>query len=684
MAQTRSPVATTIVYNLTGQLDFTIPFEYLARKYVELTLLGNTRKPLVMNTDYRFVSKTVVSLNANPSAGFPQLEIRRNTSATERLVDFHDGSVLRANDLNISQMQALHVAEEARSNVSDAISVDDNGNLDARNRKVVNLRGGTDPLDAVSYGQLRAFDTSTGSNADRAEAAAASITTNAGTGIAFPKFFTNAIARSIGSIVSDSINIRDFGAVGDGVTDDTASINAALSEGRRTGTKVYAPGGIFKVNGTLDISGVTFEGTVGGYNTATVGTTLSGAGANTVLEQLDTTLPGLTYNVRNFRIINSGAGLKLRYGVHCDIANITITDSVLGLVVGDEAFVGCLFTTFSNIRAEVTDTALIMRGSSWCNANTFNTSLFKGNLKAADIHVKGGYGAINNVFNNVEFTGPAKGIVMGNVAGMSMYSCYFESKDCSIETDGAVTDLLLDHCVYGSVRNDLSSGGIYIWHNTDTYSLDVKVNGGKLFSDENQPHYKNLKFIDSVAVNRLTVSMLDQPNLTGISTNNLSLLPVAAIKRGSQVSINASFTPVVTASNVEILGNSTATGSYVVYGNTVEVTIEITLGSTVNLSQSGDWIFRMPFRTNSRANDVSARIVDAGTRNYVCGGQITAGNSSLVLFDTMSGNTVSRLVPMTFAVGDSIQITARYTLGATSAAALIRPSGRPVDWSKEP
>ncbi|MGL5709135.1 MAG: phage tail fiber protein, partial [Aeromonas sp.] len=171
MAQTRSPVATTIVYNLTGQTDFTVPFEYLARKYVELTLLGITRQPLVMNSDYRFVSKTVVSLNVNPGAGFTQLEIRRNTSATERLVDFHDGSILRANDLNISQIQSLHVAEEARSNVSDAISIDDDGNLDARNRKIVNLLGGTADTDAVNYGQLRQFDNSTLVNAARAEQA---------------------------------------------------------------------------------------------------------------------------------------------------------------------------------------------------------------------------------------------------------------------------------------------------------------------------------------------------------------------------------------------------------------------------------------------------------------------------------------------------------------------------------
>lgn len=167
---TRAP-STIVTINLSGQTDFNIPFEYLARKFVVVTLLGIDRKVLTLNTDYRFVSKTVISL-ANPTpAGYSQLELRRETSATERLVDFHDGSILRAYDLNLSQIQTLHVAEEARSNVSDAIGIDDNGNLDARNRNIVNLTGGTADTDAVNYGQLRQFDNSTLVNATRAEQA---------------------------------------------------------------------------------------------------------------------------------------------------------------------------------------------------------------------------------------------------------------------------------------------------------------------------------------------------------------------------------------------------------------------------------------------------------------------------------------------------------------------------------
>lgn len=167
---TRSP-KTIVVYPINGQTEFTIPFEFLARKFVVVTLLGIDRLPLVLNTDYRFVSVNRIQLLSPVPAGYPSIELRRVTSATDRLVDFHDGSILRAYDLNLAQIQTMHVAEEARDLTADNIGVNDNGDLDARNRKIVNLANGTENNDAVNLGQLRQFDTSTANNADRAEAA---------------------------------------------------------------------------------------------------------------------------------------------------------------------------------------------------------------------------------------------------------------------------------------------------------------------------------------------------------------------------------------------------------------------------------------------------------------------------------------------------------------------------------
>lgn len=163
---------TIAVYDLDGSTEFLIPFEYLARKFVVVTLLGVDRQTLIINTDYRFVSPTLISLNVAQPVGYTQIELRRFTSATERLVDFHDGSILRAYDLNLSQVQTLHVAEEARDLAGDSIGVNDDGNLDARNRRIVNLANAIDDNDAVNYAMLKLFDDSTYNNAQLAATSA--------------------------------------------------------------------------------------------------------------------------------------------------------------------------------------------------------------------------------------------------------------------------------------------------------------------------------------------------------------------------------------------------------------------------------------------------------------------------------------------------------------------------------
>lgn len=156
-------IKTVYTYPLDGYTtDFTIPFEYLARKFVAVTLIGQDRKELTVVTDYRFATRTTISLTRawGPADNYQQIEIRRYTSATERLVDFSDGSILRAHDLNVAQVQTLHVAEEARDLTADTIGVNNDGNLDARGRRIINVADGKYPGDAITLGQVTAWNDS--------------------------------------------------------------------------------------------------------------------------------------------------------------------------------------------------------------------------------------------------------------------------------------------------------------------------------------------------------------------------------------------------------------------------------------------------------------------------------------------------------------------------------------------
>lgn len=83
----------------------------------------------------------------------------------------------------------------------------------------------------------------------------------AGSALTFASFLqsgTGATNRSWLSKAQDIVNVRDFGAACDGVTDDTTAINNALA----TGLTVVIPTATCKITGTLNIgvSGTTFIG----------------------------------------------------------------------------------------------------------------------------------------------------------------------------------------------------------------------------------------------------------------------------------------------------------------------------------------------------------------------------------------------------------------------------------------
>lgn len=75
-------------------------------------------------------------------------------------------------------------------------------------------------------------------------------------GVTYTAPYTGAVSRTVQSKLAESVSVKDFGAVGDGTTDDTAAIQAAvnsLSAAGKGGT-VFLPAGAYKITSNILIT----------------------------------------------------------------------------------------------------------------------------------------------------------------------------------------------------------------------------------------------------------------------------------------------------------------------------------------------------------------------------------------------------------------------------------------------
>lgn len=119
-----------------------------------------------------------------------------------------------------------------------------------------------------------------------------------------------AISREVGDKLKDSVSVKDFGAIGDGLTDDTLAIQQALA----AHDQVFVPSGTYIVTAPIDLAG---------------GKTLSGAGDSSVLKTASAItlveISGSYAALRFLRLEGGAAGIKL-FGREGPCVNNAVTD----------------------------------------------------------------------------------------------------------------------------------------------------------------------------------------------------------------------------------------------------------------------------------------------------------------------------------------------------------------------
>jgi hypothetical protein len=138
-------------------------------------------------------------------------------------------------------------------------------NLDMDSNRIINLANGVNNQDAVTKTQLDV-------NKAEVNALVQSLSTtpygDAGN-VSFVPAGVAAVATTVQDKLRETVSVKDFGAVGDGVTDDTAAIQAALA----ASDTVYVPAGNYRISATLLFNRHKIIGA--GGNVTSKGTTLT-------------------------------------------------------------------------------------------------------------------------------------------------------------------------------------------------------------------------------------------------------------------------------------------------------------------------------------------------------------------------------------------------------------------------
>lgn len=141
----------------------------------------------------------------------------------------------------------------------------------------------TTPVVSARQGKYLAFDTfglpvvssGTGSDSALRTDLANATAVSAGSRLSgFRQTGTGATARTVDAKLKDTVSVKDFGAVGDGVTDDSAAIQAAII----TGKQVFFPSGTYLCNVYMGNTILFGEGSILSiikpYNTAIAAVTI--------------------------------------------------------------------------------------------------------------------------------------------------------------------------------------------------------------------------------------------------------------------------------------------------------------------------------------------------------------------------------------------------------------------------
>ena len=237
--------------------QYAVSFPYIRREHVAVTVAG-------VPSTFTWVNNSLIQMDAAPAAA-AAVRVYRTTPISAPLVDFADGSTLVAADLDTNSRQSIYIQQELDDAQTDNLpNVIPNGNKGDITTSVGGtvwaINGGAVLEAKIGTGAVTETKIGTGAvtSGKIADGTIVDADVNASAGIvasklAFTQSGTGATARTIDSKLKDTVSVKDFGAVGDGIADDTAAIQVAVTAAISLRKAIFFPSGTYLVTDTINL-----------------------------------------------------------------------------------------------------------------------------------------------------------------------------------------------------------------------------------------------------------------------------------------------------------------------------------------------------------------------------------------------------------------------------------------------
>ena len=264
--------------------------------------------------------------------------------------------------------------------------------------------------------------------------------------VAYDPPFTGSVATNVKAKLAQTVSVKDFGAIGDGVVDDTVAIQAALDSGA---TSIYLPDGTYKVSAALVISA---NGTIvygAGMSATTVHSTnvsnenifeCVGTGPDAPNSKQFITIKDLTVQGTS----NGGNGIYFEYCVDSTIERVQVKNCGSYGIFTDNAFSNSfrycrlIDNENHNMRLGAASNQIVVIGCRFQQAGTSNN---KSGLQLSD-----GYG-VSIIGCSMESNNIGLEIEQGQ--NIAVIGCYFEadrSQSIRIGSSSAAYDVSIQDC----------------------------------------------------------------------------------------------------------------------------------------------------------------------------------------------------------------------------------------------